>query len=219
MINEPEWSGTLVLRWRLGDNLSDKWFILSNESSEWTVHFYGSDVSFKVIIILISCTYVTINSSFSMPKMRSQQTQVHATNIMHNFHYWLSVDWYIGRLSNNSFQFIFLRVPCDHASILADKLSVAWFCSEPTRKKWCMLWTSKVLYLSVAYIDQGWKLNHLTSAIHCSLGVSSNYSLLFLWSCWLFIFTIHNRLRVLFFSLFHWHDCVIHYSWFSKPTY
>ena len=102
MINEPEWSGTLVLRWRLGDNLSDKWFILSDESSEWTVHFYGSDVSFKVIIILISCTYVTINSSFSMPKMRSQQTQVHATNIMHSFHYWLSVDWYIGRLSNNS---------------------------------------------------------------------------------------------------------------------
>ena len=83
MINEPEWSGTLVLRWRLGDNLSDKWFILSDESSEWTVHFYGSDVSFKVIIILISCTYVTINSSFSMPKMRSQQTHVHAINIMH----------------------------------------------------------------------------------------------------------------------------------------
>ena len=23
----------------------------------------------------------------------------------------------------------------------------------------------------------------------------------------------------MFYSLFHWHGCVIHYSWFSKPKY
>ena len=43
------------------------------------------------------------------------------------------------------------------------------------------------------------------------------YWFFFLSSCWLFI--IHNRLRVLFHSLFHWHGRVIHYSWFSKPKY
>ena len=43
-------------------------------------------------------------------------------------------------------------------------------------------------------ISRGWKLNNLTSVIHYSLGVSSNYSLFFLSSCWLFI--IHNRFRV-----------------------
>ena len=42
--------------------------------------------------------------------------------------------------------------------------------------------------------NRGWKLNNLTSVIHYSLGVSSNYSLFFLSSCWLFI--IHNRFRV-----------------------
>ena len=42
--------------------------------------------------------------------------------------------------------------------------------------------------------SRGWKLNNLTSVIHYSLGVSSNYSLFFLSSCWLFI--IHNRFRV-----------------------
>ena len=41
---------------------------------------------------------------------------------------------------------------------------------------------------------QGWKLSNLTSVIHYSLGVSSNYSLFFLSSCWLFI--IHNHFRV-----------------------
>ena len=41
---------------------------------------------------------------------------------------------------------------------------------------------------------RGWKLNNLTSIIHYSFGVSSNYSLFFLSSCWLFI--IHNRFRV-----------------------
>ena len=41
---------------------------------------------------------------------------------------------------------------------------------------------------------RGRKLNNLTSVIHYSLGVSSNYSLFFLSSCWLFI--IHNRFRV-----------------------
>ena len=49
------------------------------------------------------------------------------------------------------------------------------------------------------------KLNNLTSIIHYSLGVSSNYILFFLSSCWLFV--IHNRLRVLFYSLFHWNGC------------
>ena len=43
-------------------------------------------------------------------------------------------------------------------------------------------------------MGRGWKLNNLTSVIHYSLGVSSNYSLFFLSSCWLFI--IHNRFRV-----------------------
>ena len=43
-------------------------------------------------------------------------------------------------------------------------------------------------------IAQGWKLNNLTSVIHYSLGASSNYSLFFKSSCWLFI--IHNRFRV-----------------------
>ena len=42
--------------------------------------------------------------------------------------------------------------------------------------------------------NRGWKLNNLTSVIHSSLGVSSNYSLFFLSSCWLFV--IHNRFRV-----------------------
>ena len=41
---------------------------------------------------------------------------------------------------------------------------------------------------------RGWKLNNLTSVIHYSLGVSYNYSLYFLSSCWLFI--NHNRFRV-----------------------
>ena len=50
-------------------------------------------------------------------------------------------------------------------------------------------------------IPRGWKLNNLTSVIHYSLGASSNYSLFSLGSCWLFI--IHNRLRALFYKLFH----------------
>ena len=51
------------------------------------------------------------------------------------------------------------------------------------------------------------------SGLEADLG----YWFFFLSSCWLFI--IHNRLRVLFHSLFHWHGRVIHYSWFSKPKY
>lgn len=52
---------------------------------------------------------------------------------------------------------------------------------------------------------QVWKLNDSSSVIHCSSGVSSNYSLFFLSSCWLFI--IHSRLFFipltwLFYSLF-----------------
>ena len=38
------------------------------------------------------------------------------------------------------------------------------------------------------------KLNNLTSFIHYSLGVSFNYSLFLISSCWLFI--IHDRFRV-----------------------
>ena len=44
------------------------------------------------------------------------------------------------------------------------------------------------------FIDREWKLNNFTSVIHYSLGVSFNYSVFFLSSCWLFI--IHNRFRV-----------------------
>ena len=43
--------------------------------------------------------------------------------------------------------------------------------------------------------NQGWKLNNLTSVIHYSYGVSFNYSLVFLSSCWLFI--IHNHLFII----------------------
>lgn len=53
--------------------------------------------------------------------------------------------------------------------------------------------------------------------IHYSLGVSSNNSIFFLSSCCLFI--LHNRLWVLFYALFNWHDCIPHYCWFSKPKY
>ena len=51
-----------------------------------------------------------------------------------------------------------------------------------------------VSFVLVCVKHRGWKLNNLTSVIHYSLGVSSNYSLFFLSSCWLFI--IHNRFRV-----------------------
>ena len=52
---------------------------------------------------------------------------------------------------------------------------------------------------NVRFIGGG--LNNLTSVIHYSLGVSPNYSLFFSSSSWLFI--IHSRFRVLFYSLFH----------------
>ena len=57
-----------------------------------------------------------------------------------------------------------------------------------------------------------WKLSNLISVIHYSLGVSGNYSLFFLSSCWLFI--IHNH-----FFITPLTSCVIHYSWFSKLKY
>ena len=56
--------------------------------------------------------------------------------------------------------------------------------------------------------NRGRRLNNLTSVIHYSLGVSTNYSLLFSCSCRLFI--IGNRLRVLSYLLFHRHSCVIY---------
>ena len=68
-----------------------------------------------------------------------------------------------------------------------------------------MPWQSERGCGVLARDDRGWKLNNLTDRY--SLGVSSNYSLFFFSSCWLFI--IHDRLRVLFYSLFHWHGCVI----------
>ena len=44
------------------------------------------------------------------------------------------------------------------------------------------------------FLFRGWKLNNFTLVIRYSLGVSFNYSVFFLSSCWLFI--IHNRFRV-----------------------
>lgn len=41
-----------------------------------------------------------------------------------------------------------------------------------------------------------WKLNDSSSVTHCSSGVSSNYSLFFLSSCWLLLFIVA-------YSLFH----------------
>ena len=54
------------------------------------------------------------------------------------------------------------------------------------------------------WIERGSWINWPRLLIY-SLGISSNNSLFFLSSCWLFI--IQNRIRVLFESLFHWRDC------------
>ena len=35
---------------------------------------------------------------------------------------------------------------------------------------------------------------------------------------WYFI-GVYTINKIMFYSLFHWHGCVIHYSWFSKPKY
>jgi len=67
------------------------------------------------------------------------------------------------------------------------------------------------------WLFREWKLNNLTPFIHDSLGVSSIYASFIFSFCRLFIF--HNCLMVLSHSLFHWHGCVIRYSWFSKPKY
>ena len=66
-------------------------------------------MTFKVASLydIFSHMCFTINSVFSMPKVQSQQTRVHAT-IKHNAHsfhsIWLSIDqyMYIGRLWSDS---------------------------------------------------------------------------------------------------------------------